>query len=217
MAPSQANERVTGSFLELQRHAPFALAALTIRRAPTGSDEPIRSYGMTKEHVQEGVVDFIPRSRYFQSVLEAPEAILDWTQVPEFQETGMARDHLLTVGITQGMSFALMNDKRVVGSLHFNFSGISTFSDQQYEALATVRSELQREVAAYVLAGDVGLTRREREVLSLVADGLTNAQIGDALHLSRHTVNTHIENIFAKLRVSNRIQAVRHAVLIGLA
>jgi DNA-binding NarL/FixJ family response regulator len=56
-----------------------------------------------------------------------------------------------------------------------------------------------------------GLTTREGEVLDLVAQGLTNPQIADALYLSAHTVKTHINRIFAKTGSQTRSDAVRYA------
>ena len=53
------------------------------------------------------------------------------------------------------------------------------------------------------------LTRREREVLVLVAEGLTNAEIGTRLWISAGTVRRHLENVFAKLEVHTRTAAVR--------
>lgn len=55
------------------------------------------------------------------------------------------------------------------------------------------------------------LTRREKEILSLTATGATNTQIAEQLNVSMHTVKTHIYNLFKKLDVSNRIQAVNWA------
>jgi len=55
------------------------------------------------------------------------------------------------------------------------------------------------------------LTGREAELLSLIADGLTNAQIAERLFLSPHTVKVHVRNIFAKLEVGSRTQAVAKA------
>jgi LuxR family maltose regulon positive regulatory protein len=52
-----------------------------------------------------------------------------------------------------------------------------------------------------------GLSPREREVLELLADGLTNRQIADRLVLSEHTVHRHVANILRKLRVPSRAAA----------
>ncbi|MBU2547850.1 MAG: response regulator transcription factor [Proteobacteria bacterium] len=51
------------------------------------------------------------------------------------------------------------------------------------------------------------LTLREEEVLQLVSLGLTNAEIGQVLELSPHTVKTHLDNILNKLGLYNRTQA----------
>ncbi|MFC8276609.1 response regulator [Streptomyces sp. NPDC057271] len=61
-----------------------------------------------------------------------------------------------------------------------------------------------------------GLTDREAEVLALVADGLSNQEIGARLSISTATVKTHINNLFAKAGVRDRAQAVRYAYQHGL-
>lgn len=211
-----ARDRVTSTLLELQAAAPSPMLSLTIRRTQKARDEVLINHGLSRQHVQDGLDDFIPRSEYFQSVLAAPEDILDWTRAPRFSESALAQDHLLSVGITQGMSFAFVHQDRVVGSGHFHFVGVTDFTDAQYRALDRARQDLQAEIAAYVIAGDVGLTRREREILRLMADGLTNVQISDTLTVSCHTVNTHVEHVLTKLHASNRVQAVRIAATAGL-
>ncbi|WP_137992864.1 response regulator transcription factor [Streptomyces vilmorinianum] len=61
-----------------------------------------------------------------------------------------------------------------------------------------------------------GLTERESEVLTLVADGLSNQEIAGRLGISTATVKTHINNLFAKTGVRDRAQAVRYAYQHGL-
>ena len=58
----------------------------------------------------------------------------------------------------------------------------------------------------------VSLSEREREIITLIAEGMTNATISEKLFLSKHTVNTHRKNIMAKLGVKNTAGIVMYAV-----
>ena len=60
------------------------------------------------------------------------------------------------------------------------------------------------------------LTEREFNVISLVVEGLTNSQIAEKLHISVHTVKAHLEAIYDKFGVSNRVQATIKAIALGL-
>jgi DNA-binding NarL/FixJ family response regulator len=60
------------------------------------------------------------------------------------------------------------------------------------------------------------LTAREHEILGMLAEGLPNKLIASRLGISDHTVKTHLEAIFEKLRASNRAEAVARAVRLGL-
>jgi DNA-binding NarL/FixJ family response regulator len=60
------------------------------------------------------------------------------------------------------------------------------------------------------------LTKREREILLFVADGMTNAEIGRELWVTEQTVKFHVSNIYRKLGVSNRTGASRFAHVNGL-
>jgi DNA-binding NarL/FixJ family response regulator len=60
------------------------------------------------------------------------------------------------------------------------------------------------------------MTPRELEVLELLARGLDNAEIAQALYLSQHTVKNHVSSILIKLQVENRIQAAVRAVRGGI-
>ncbi|WP_369227922.1 response regulator [Streptomyces sp. R39] len=61
-----------------------------------------------------------------------------------------------------------------------------------------------------------GLTDRERDVLTLVTEGLSNADIGTRLHLGTGTVKDHVSAILTKLRVTSRVQAALLAQRAGL-
>jgi ATP/maltotriose-dependent transcriptional regulator MalT len=60
------------------------------------------------------------------------------------------------------------------------------------------------------------LTAREHDVLALVADGLPNRDIAQALSISEHTVKFHLASIFGKLGVSTRTEAVQRGVRLGV-
>jgi DNA-binding NarL/FixJ family response regulator len=86
--------------------------------------------------------------------------------------------------------------------------------------------DLARRIAAFFAADRVAstapgvafpeLSDREREVLSLVADGMTNPEIARKLFLSPKTVRNHVSNIFAKLQVADRAHAIVRARDAGL-
>ena len=61
-----------------------------------------------------------------------------------------------------------------------------------------------------------GLTSREQEVLSLLAEGRSNDEIGDALNISKHTVARHRENLMRKLELHSRSELVKYAIRKGL-
>jgi DNA-binding CsgD family transcriptional regulator len=62
----------------------------------------------------------------------------------------------------------------------------------------------------------VRLTKREIEVLSLIAQGHSSKEAAESLYVSKRTVDFHLANIYDKLQVNNRVQAFRAATRLGL-
>ncbi len=60
------------------------------------------------------------------------------------------------------------------------------------------------------------LSKREKEILNYIAKGLSNKEVADVLGLSSTTVRTHLEHIYEKLNVTNRVEAVTEGIRQGL-
>ncbi len=95
------------------------------------------------------------------------------------------------------------------------------------EGVAQGEVALTRAIAARLLRelrhpgmpdtdGPEALTEREVDVLRLVAQGSSNPQIADELHITVNTVKVHLRNILSKLQLDNRTQAAAYAVQNGL-
>ena len=87
------------------------------------------------------------------------------------------------------------------------------------EAPHTASDRLAAEVEAQVpddAGPQVQLTVRETEILRLIAKGLSNSEAAGVLTLSRATVRTHLEHIYQKLDVSNRVEAVTEGIRKGI-
>lgn len=86
-------------------------------------------------------------------------------------------------------------------------------SDQAREMVEEL--DALREAAVREPGGE-SLTPREKDVLRLLSEGLSARQMARRLELSERTINTHVANVYRKLAVSNRVQAVRQAIRMGL-
>ena len=83
---------------------------------------------------------------------------------------------------------------------YMNNQAVNTTVDNTAAAVTTPSTEQTEKPKP-------NLTEREKEVLRLVCDGLTNAEIATCLHVSRETVKSELKRIFRKIGVGNRTQA----------
>ncbi|MEM7539511.1 MAG: response regulator transcription factor [Chloroflexota bacterium] len=102
-------------------------------------------------------------------------------------------------------------DPNVAGKLFQELAQVKpTMSDRQSPQSKTVAQSTPTTIG-------VDLSNREREVLKMLANGLSNSDIAAQLHLSKGTIQNYVSNIFVKLDVSDRTQAAVVALRHGLA
>jgi DNA-binding NarL/FixJ family response regulator len=116
----------------------------------------------------------------------------------------------------------------VLEALRAGAAGYLLKGASKREVLSTMRDVLrgaqrvQSDLAAGLLHEEAiapeasRLSEREREVLRLMARGMTNEQIGGELHLTLNTVKTHVAHVLRKLGAADRAQAVMRAAALGL-
>ena len=120
-----------------------------------------------------------------------------------YQDAELVRTMLQT-----GIDGYLLKDEplnRIAAAITEVMLGWKVFSPHIFETLQEIMGETTTSAEMDPLAE---LTPREREVLSLMAEGLSNATIASRLHISERTVKYHITNIYAKLGVKNRTEAI---------
>jgi DNA-binding NarL/FixJ family response regulator len=103
--------------------------------------------------------------------------------------------------------------EETVRAIHSVANGEAIFSPKVAERLISYFGKNQAAASPNAFPE---LTERESEVLDLIAQGLTNTAIAERLVLSPKTVRNHVSNIFSKLQVSDRAQAIIRARQAGL-
>lgn len=139
--------------------------------------------------------------------------------------TTFADDTSILAALNAGARSYLTKDATradIARALHAAAAGQSVFDHAVQTTLLQALANSQTVQASAPPSGAIllpslpqplpdGLTSREAEVLLLIARGLTNAQIADTLYISRHTIKTHVNRIFAKTGSRSREDATRYA------
>jgi DNA-binding NarL/FixJ family response regulator len=127
--------------------------------------------------------------------------------------TASAADHVLVDAIEAGAAGFVSKTRglaEVTAAVRAAAAGESVISP---ELLARLLPRLHRRTGN---ARRNDLTEREREVLGLLAEGLSNAAIAERLFVSKHTVRNHVANLSAKLGAHSKLEALSIAVREGL-
>lgn len=115
--------------------------------------------------------------------------------------------------IALGVSGFIMKDA-TIQEVARTIRAVAAGVDVLPEAMtATLFSEIARETAADGGTRhheSVQLTPREQEVIQLIAEGMSNKAVGSELHISIHTVKSHLRNIMEKLNLHSRLQLARY-------
>lgn len=116
--------------------------------------------------------------------------------------------------VISGVSGFIMKDASlevVVGTIRAVAAGLKVLPDQM---TGTLFSEIAKESVTNGGTQDqdsVRMTPREREVIDLIAEGMSNKAIAKELHISIHTVKSHLRNIMEKLTLHSRLQLAIYA------
>src|SRR5262245_29611408 len=128
-------------------------------------------------------------------------------------------DEYVYEGLRVGASGFLLKDVTAAQLVE----GVRVVAAGEAMLAPTVTRRLLERFAGSLPGGEGGtppslqsLTGREREILTLLASGLSNAELGARLYLSEPTIKTHLSSIFRKLGVRDRVQAVIAAYDAGL-
>ena len=166
-----------------------------------------------------------------------PDVVLMDVRMPDLDGIAATTELLKAAPATKVIILTTFEiDEYILGALRAGASGFllkRSSPEQLIAAIHTVaegdallspsvtRRLIERVAAHPILSRDVDprldeLTAREREVLELVAQGLSNAEIAETLVLERTTVKTHVQRILTKLGARNRIEVVIVAYEWGL-
>jgi DNA-binding NarL/FixJ family response regulator len=178
------------------------------------------------------------RSAVEQAIAHSPDVVLMDVRMPDLDGIAATGELLaLLPDVKVVILTTFEEDDYVFGALHAGASGFllkRTRPEELISAIHTIASgdsllspAVTRKVIEQVARGPAPdasaahrleqLTPREREVLALVARGLSNAEIAAELVVEESTVKTHVKRILSKLRARDRVQAVIFAYETGLA
>jgi len=135
-----------------------------------------------------------------------------WPETRVIMLTSYADDELVLEAINagaEGYVLKRVQDSELIEGIRAVARGEAILDPAVTSKLMARVRRAEQEMVDYAFQG---LSGREIEVLALVAQGKTNAEIAQALHLSEKTVGNHVSVILSKLGVTNRIKAATYAV-----
>ena len=127
-----------------------------------------------------------------------------------------ADQEVLADAIRAGASGYLVKDcstEEIADAIRMALQGDTALSPQ---LAATMLDEVRRSTSRTPSEEDRVITKREEEVLQLIADGCSTPEVAEQLYISQKTVKNHLASIYQKLDARDRTQAVLQAVRMGI-
>ena len=180
-------------------------------------DAPNSPQGDTTAHLAHAVASL---TRLTKSDADAwAEAAARWSDLGDLWATASALLREAEAAASIGAADRAATTLREAHSIAIDLGAIPLLAE--IEAVSR-RTRVSVEAPTRVLLDEssahrLGLTAREAEVLTLVAAGRTNRQIGDELFVSDKTASVHVSNILRKLGVTSRVDAAAVAQRLGIA
>jgi NarL family two-component system response regulator YdfI len=128
----------------------------------------------------------------------------------------IAASDVVRAGLVRGLLPRGASGPEIIAALGAVASGLVALDAAPFTALLSAPPQTADERLPPAGAELDALTPREREVLHLLASGLSNKEIAWQMKISEHTVKSHVASIFAKLEVSTRTEAVTQGIRKGL-
>jgi DNA-binding NarL/FixJ family response regulator len=116
--------------------------------------------------------------------------------------------------VEAGASGFIMKDatvKEFLGTVRSVALGSKVLPPSLTNSLFTHVLELALKKGKEKIASAVRMTKREREIIALIADNMSNKEIAERLNIATHTVKSHVHNIMEKLALHSRLQIAQHA------
>lgn len=144
-----------------------------------------------------------------------PKAIAVHEEVKFVAITPVQSGQTLVHALKSGVTSHIKKDcsiTEIIDSVNETYGGKKFFCGQILETINKEGIDVEEISDAEFSCEPILLSAREIEVITLIAEGLTNVEISEKLFLSKHTVNTHRKNIMNKLGVKNTAGIVMYAV-----
>ena len=133
-------------------------------------------------------------------------AISDVLTFCQFRNTWLWSEAFRPEGLRYELGLELSHGTDAMNAVVFSREPGRDFNERDHDVLRVMRPHVDVALRR-AMTRTLHLTRREIEVLRLVADGLSNRQIARRLEISEATVGKHLEHVYARTDVRNRVQA----------